>query len=118
MAARARSTTLERDEEESRKDGRVAGTRGRDVGGSKRGKRRNREREERNPPPYALTPSKGTTTHALLQARIHTLLPGLPSRALASRQIVLRRYTRTKERVDDRFSGRDSLDGEDGEGFL
>lgn len=38
-----------------------------------RGKRRNREREERNPPPYALTPSKGTTTHALLQARIHTL---------------------------------------------
>lgn len=81
-----------------------------------RGKRRNREREERNPPPYALTPSKGTTTHALLQARIHT--PCLPSRALASRQIVLRRYTRTKERVDDRFSDRDSLDREDGKGFL
>lgn len=48
----------------------------------------------------------------------HTHTPGLPSRALASRQIVLRRYTRTKERVDDRFSDRDSLDREDGKGFL
>lgn len=59
--------------------------------GSVQTKEANDETEKerpRNPPPYALTPSKGTTTHGLLRA--HTLRSFFLRLEMASRQIVCR----------------------------
>ena len=98
----------ERDEEESRKNAdeeaerRVSTSFGQGSAKEKEEKEdRERERKARNPPPYALTPSKGTrTTHGLLRTA-HTLSASFFLQA--SRRIVRRYGERTKERVGDRF---------------